>query len=188
MNEPIWTTYAAARSEIRTADLLLFRRRRWWTKPIAVAGRSEYTHAAMAGWWADRLMCVEMTAGGGRATLLSNLVERWPGAIDVYRANPSRRRFSRGAALGAMVAVTGRRYGWIQLARVVLLHLPVARFFASSWEEAEDASRPPFCSQAVAAAYRAGGTDPVPNLPDRLTEPADLARSRFFQYRFTLTP
>jgi hypothetical protein len=35
-------------------------------------------------------------------------------------------------------------------------------------------------------ACRAGGVDPVPNLADRLTEPADLARSPFFEYRFTL--
>ena len=31
-----------------------------------------------------------------------------------------------------------------------------------------------------------GGVDPVPHLADRLTEPADLARSPFFRYRFTL--
>jgi hypothetical protein len=33
-----------------------------------------------------------------------------------------------------------------------------------------------------------GGVDPVENLPDRLTEPADLARSPFYRYRFTLLP
>jgi hypothetical protein len=32
-----------------------------------------------------------------------------------------------------------------------------------------------------------GGVDPVPHLADRLTEPADLARSPFFRYRFTLS-
>jgi hypothetical protein len=28
----------------------------------------------------------------------------------------------------------------------------------------------------------------VPNLADRLTEPADLSRSQFYTYRFTLMP
>ena len=37
-------------------------------------------------------------------------------------------------------------------------------------------------------AMRAGGVDPVPNLADRLTEPGDLARSAFYEYRFTLLP
>jgi len=47
---------------------------------------------------------------------------------------------------------------------------------------------PMFCSQAVAWAYRVAGLDPTPNLPDRLTEPGDLARSPIFRYRFTLLP
>ena len=49
--------------------------------------------------------------------------------------------------------------------------------------------RPPFCSQACAMTDRiAGGVDPVPHLSDRLTEPADLARSTFYEYAFTLVP
>ena len=49
--------------------------------------------------------------------------------------------------------------------------------------------RPPFCSQACAMTDRTGGgIDPVPHLADRLTEPADLARSPFYEYAFTLIP
>ena len=178
--------YSDARPEIRDADLLLFRRGGRFARLIAVAGRSGYVHAAMAGWWKDRLMCVEMTAGGGRAQLLSNLVRRWPGAIDVYRANVGRRRFSRKAALGAMIDITGRRYGWGNLLRAAFLHLPVFRFLVAPETDDAAGGGVPFCSQAVATADRAGGVDPVPNLADRLTEPGDLARSKFYAYRFTL--
>ena len=101
--------YSSARRQIRDADLLLFRPRTWYTRAIAVAGRSEYVHAGMAGWWNGRLMCVEMTNGGGRAQLLSNVVQRWPRACDVYRSNATRsRRFSRARALAAMVEITGK--------------------------------------------------------------------------------
>jgi hypothetical protein len=49
--------------------------------------------------------------------------------------------------------------------------------------------RPPFCSQACAMVDRiGGGVDPVPHLADRLTEPADLARSPFYRYELTLVP
>ena len=130
MNEPTFASYAEARRQIRDADLLLFRRRDWLGRLIAVAGRSQYVHAAMAGWWKDRLMCVEMTKGGGRAQLLSNLVARWPGVIDVYQANAGRRRFSRERALRAMIGITGRRYGWTNLFHAALLHAPVFRFLA----------------------------------------------------------
>ena len=179
--------YADVRGEIRDADLLLFRRRNWYTRLISVAGRSPYVHAAMAGWWKDRLMCVEMTSGGGRAQLLSNIVERWPGACDVYRANAARRRFSRQRTLAAMIAITGKPYGRLNLGRAALLHLPIFRFLVPpDTDDGETTGWPPFCSQAVSMACRAGGVDPVPNLADRLTEPADLARSPFFEYRFTL--
>jgi hypothetical protein len=187
MSEHFLLPYGDVRHAIRDADLLLFRSRHWFSRLIGVAGRSPYSHAAMAGWWKDRLMCVEMIRGGGRAQLLSNLVSRWPGAIDVYQANANHRRFSRERALGAMIAITGRQYGWLNLTRAALLHLPVFRFLtAPDTNDVETSSWPPFCSQAVTAADRAGGVDPVPNLADRLTEPADLSRSPFYSYRFTL--
>ena len=187
MHEPHLIPYEEARREIHNADLLLFRRRSRLARLIAVAGRSPYVHAAMAGWWNGRLMCVEMTNGGGRAQLLSNIIKRWPGAIDVYRANAVRRRFSRERALRAMIGITGKRYGWWNLFRAALLHVPVLRFLVPPEVNDRDASDwPPFCSQAVATADRAGGVDPVPNLADRLTEPGDLARSPFYAYRFTL--
>jgi hypothetical protein len=189
MNEQTWMHYSEARDAIRNADLLLFRRRNWYTRLIAVAGRSPYVHAALAGWWNDRLMCVEMTNGGGRAQLLSNIVARWPGTCDVYQANATRRRFARAKALRAMIGITGRQYGWVNLCRAAVLHAPGLRFLAGpDVNDAEASSWPPFCSEAVSMACRAGGLDPVPNLPDRLTEPADLARSAFFQYGFTLIP
>ncbi len=189
MKEAICVSYADARRDIRDADLLLFRRRSWMARLIAVAGRSQYVHAAMAGWWKDRLMCVEMTDSGGRAQLLSNVVARWPGVIDVYAANATRRRFSRGRALHEMIGITGKRYGRLALWRAALVHLPVCRFLVRPNTDDWDASAGlPFCSQAVASADRAGGVDPVPNLADRLTEPGDLARSAFYSYRFTLFP
>jgi hypothetical protein len=187
MNELLSVQYCKVRHEIRDADLLLFRRRNRIARLIAVAGRSQYVHAAMAGWWKDRLMCVEMTSGGGRAQLLSNLVAQWPGVIDVYQANAIGRRFSRERALKAMIAITGKRYGWWNLWCAALLHAPVCRFLVRPNTNDLDVSpRPPFCSQAVATADREGGVDPVPNLADRLTEPGDLSRSAFYEYRCTL--
>src|SRR5512137_265229 len=99
MDKPIPAHYGEVRRRIRDADLLLFRRRSRIGRLISVAGRSQYVHAAMAGWWKDRLMCVEMTSGGGRAQLLSNIVAPWPGVVDVYQANANHRRFSRQRAL-----------------------------------------------------------------------------------------
>jgi hypothetical protein len=179
-------TYADVRSQIGDADLLLFRPRNWWAKAIAVAGRSEYVHAAMAGWWRGRVMSLEVTAGGGRAQLLSNLVAQFPGVIDVYQ--PVRTTgFDRLEAVTAMIEITGYPYGWVTLARAALLHLPVIRFFVRpDTRDDVDDGYPPYCSAAVAMADTRGGIDPVPNLANGYTEPGDLARSAFYKYAFTL--
>jgi hypothetical protein len=182
--------YGLAREKIRDGDLLLFRRRRGFLgKLISVAGRSEYSHAGMAAWWNGRLMCLETVQWhGGWAILLSNLVEKHPGRIDVYRANANRRRFDRLKAVDAMIEITGRRYGWLSLFAAAMVHLPFIRLLLRANTDDQSNGSLPFCSQAVARAYRAGGVDPVPNLADRATEPGDLARSVFFSYRFTLIP
>ncbi len=189
--ETVLIPYSVARRRIRDGDLLLFRRRRGLVgKLIAVAGRSEYCHAAMAAWWNGRLMCLETVQGrGGRAVLLSRVVEESPDRIDVYRIGRGYlRRFDRDAAVGAMIEITGKRYGWMNLCKAAMRHLPVIRLFTIPMDDDQANGSLPFCSDAVSRGLRAGGIDPVPNLADAGTEPGDLARSAAIGYRFTLSP
>ncbi len=173
--------------EIQDADLLLFRRRGL----ISIAGRGEHSHAAKAAWWDDDLFCLEIREfKGGRAVTLESQVERFSGRIDVLEANHSDRwtEYDRSQATKFMRQLAGCDYGYASLLTAALLHLPLVRLAVKS--EINDTAidrRPPFCSQACAMADRVGGgVDPVPHLADRLTEPADLARSPFYHYRFTL--
>ena len=95
-----------------------------------------------------------------------------------------------------MRRLAGCDYGYAAVLAAAMLHLPLVRLAvrANFEDDADHAShgagrRPPFCSQACAMTDRVGGgVDPVPHLADRLTEPADLARSPFYQYAFTLIP
>lgn len=133
--------YGNARSAIRDGDLLLFRRR-WWVPHsylIAQAGRSLYSHAAVAAHWGTSLFCLEMLQfRGGRAVLLSNRVAECPGRIDVYGPN----YLAINADLGddavdrvpaevveTMKRLTGTRYGWASLLKTGLRHMPVVRWF-----------------------------------------------------------
>lgn len=191
---PKLVPYVCARGRIRDGDLLLYRRGRGLVhRLISGAGRSPYVHAAMAAWWGEDLMCLEMLQfRGGRAVCLSGEVARSPGRWDVYEADPGARHgLDRAAAVRAMKRLAGTRYGWRDLARVGLRRLPLVRWLLAPVTDDRangGPAAPRFCSQAVAWACRAGGLDPVPNLPDRLTEPGDLARSNLFRYRFTLVP
>jgi hypothetical protein len=89
-----------------------------------------------------------------------------------------------------MRRLAGCAYGYWGVVAASLLHLPVVRLAArADVRDLELSGKPPFCSQACATSDRVGGgVDPVSHLADRMTLPADLARSPFYQYQFTLTP
>jgi hypothetical protein len=178
-----------AKRKIRNGDLLLFRRR----CAISVAGRGEHSHVAKAAWWGDDLFCLEVISmHGGRAITLASQVEQYPGRIDVFQVNPRNRwnQYDRRGAVRFMRRFCGYGYGYAGLVAAAFLHLPVVRWLVRpNVDDKFIDRRPPFCSQACAMADRiGGGVDPVPHLADRLTEPADLARSPFYRYRFTLVP
>jgi hypothetical protein len=179
--------FGDARKVISDGDLLLFRRR----SVIAIAGRGTHSHAAKAAWWGDELFCLEVREWhGGRAVTLESQVRRRPGRIDLYRANPNNRwpEYDRARSTMLMRRLAGCDYGYTSVLAAAMLHLPLVRMAVRADVE-DDAidRRPPFCSQACAMVDRlGGGVDPVPHLADRLTEPADLARSPFYRYELTL--
>ena len=180
-------SYRDVRSEIADSDLLLFRRR----SLISIAGRGEHSHAAKAAWWDGDLFCLEIREWhGGRAVTLSSQVERYSGRIDVFGANPDNRwpEYDRAGATRSMRRLAGCDYGYRGVLAAAVLHLPLVRLcFEADVDDLAENRWPPFCSQACVLSDRqGGGVDPVPHLADRLTLPADLARSPFYQYRFTL--
>lgn len=195
MNTFPWRTKPRPLSEVRAAirdgDLLLFRRRGL----ISIAGRGIHSHAGKAAWWDDDLFCLEVREWhGGRAVTLESQVRRFPGRIDVYRANARGRwrRYRPELATRYMRRLAGCDYGYFGVLAAAMLHLPIVRLWVRPASddpspETPRGKRPPFCSQACASADRKAGVDPVPNLADRLTEPADLARSPFYEYQCTLT-
>lgn len=187
--QPHFAPLSQARQHIADGDLLLFRRR----SLIAVAGRGEHSHAAKAAWWGDELFCLEVREWhGGRAVTLESQVRKFSGRIDVYRANAHQRwpEYDRTLSTQFMRRLAGCDYGYAAVLAAAMLHLPLVRLAVRA--EVDDRAidrRPPFCSQACAMADRlGGGVDPVPHLADQLTEPADLARSPFYEYLLTLTP
>jgi hypothetical protein len=178
-------------NDIRDGDLLLFRGRGVIARLIGAAGRSDYTHAARAVWWGSDLFCCEVRElKGGRAVTLESQIRKHPGGIDVFEVNPSGRwrEFDRRGAVRYIRRLAGCDYGYRGVLAAALRHAPLWRCLVRpDGDDRRVADQPPFCSQACAMADRVGGSvDPVPHLADRLTEPADLARSPFYRYRFTL--
>ena len=178
-------------SRIRDGDLLLFQGTGFFSQLIRVAGRSDFSHAAKAIRWGETMFCCEVRElKGGRAVTLESQVLRNPGRIDVFETNPGGRwkGYDRAGAVRYMRRLAGCDYGYVGVLKAALRHLPLWRCLVRpDMDDLKRTSRPPFCSEACALADRiGGGVDPVPQLADRVTEPADLARSPFYRYRFTL--
>lgn len=181
--------YATAAPFIRDGDLLLWRhscRLASWL--IAAAGRGEYSHAGMACRVGGELRALEVVQfHGGRSLLLSWHVDACPGRIDWYASGERWPEWDRQKAVKRMARFVGCDYGWWSVLKAGLRHVVVVRWLLPRiTDDRVGNGRVPFCSQAVSIACRAGGVDPVPSLPDRLTEPCDLGRTAFFEYRGTL--
>lgn len=177
------------RFEIMHGDLLLFRRR----GVISLLGRGIHSHAGKAAWWEDELMCLEVREFyGGRAVSLESQVRKYPRRIDVFRADADNRwpQFDRNGSVRFMRKITGCPYAYLSVSFLALLRIPIVRFWVRpefSSEKEDGKTNALFCSQACSMADRiGGGVDPIPELSDRFSEPSDLARSPFYQYRFTL--
>lgn len=128
---------------------------------------------------------------GGRRIPLSAAVDRAPGRIDIFRPREAFDLNTLGT-VRVMRTITARDYGYWGIARLALYRLPfVWRLCRISTRDVIEGKgdNAPFCSQAVAIAYRlGGGVDPVPRKPDHLVTPADLTSSLLFDYHCTLIP
>jgi hypothetical protein len=193
--------YADVRDQIQNADQLLFRRqrRKLISCIICAAGRGDHSHAAKAVWWTPPsnshrpvLLCCEVREfKGGRAVTLSSQVHQYDQLIDVYRPNPENRwpQYDPDGSAAYMLRLAGQQYNYAGIWRAALLHLPFTQLWATvDVDDASPDGAARFCSQACSEADRVGGgVDPVPHLADSETEPADLARSPFYLYKFTLS-
>jgi hypothetical protein len=184
--------YSQVRPHIKDGDCLLFRPYSMDGWSISVAGRSPYSHVAMAGWWGEDLFALELNGGyGGRAIHLSNYVNlRANASIDWYpiRADLYPTTFDRAKALEAMKNLMGTPYAWLDIKMVSLYHLPLVRWIRYIWKgpppttNLEPEGKPFFCSGAYSYACTKGGHDPVPGLGNHWVEPGDIYRSDFLDH------
>lgn len=183
---------------MRRGDLLLYKGSPGtFGRLIRIASRSQYSHAGIVDFRANNgcgsiPILIDVTCRGGRDIDLEEEVAVYPGAYDLYRANPYGRwkDFSRSTACQRMMKFRGTEYGWGSIFKASLAFLPGIRFFQryetfNVPDERTD-KIPPFCSMACSIAYASGGVDPVANRKHSETTPGDLANSLFFSYTCTL--
>ena len=177
------TEYSTIRKQIWIGDLLLFRRK----SAISWASEGPYSHAALATWYGDTLLCVESREWhGARVVTVSSQVRNHPGCIDVYRPHLS--QCPARDAVELAVRQTGHEYNYRGILWASILRMPVLRFVLEKCGLAIDPtanldsswSAPKFCSQLCTWAYRKVGFDPCPGLADAFVTPNHLGHSSSF--------
>jgi Permuted papain-like amidase enzyme, YaeF/YiiX, C92 family len=169
--------YASVRREFEAGDVLLFRGRGLASLAIRLLTRSPYSHVGLVFLHDGRVFCFEAVGVGVRLILMSELMRRYHGGIDYYEV---------------LAAATGQRHGAIDFCFRQLGKLydrpGIIRFLIAIVFNREPAARDDqewFCSELVAAAYRAQGLALAPE-STAYTSPADLALSPELKLRYVL--
>jgi hypothetical protein len=177
--------YSVARPLIKSGDLLSFRPRCSWYRPwsywtwlIALTNPGRICHSAMAAWWGNNLLVVQMTASPDRIVLLSDYVKKWPGSITVSRPITDYTECI-PAAVERMVRITEQPYGWMRILLLGIAHTFTGGLLYPNVPDDERGSKwPPVCSESYSKAMRLGaGFDPCLDRPDCRTEPHHLYES-----------
>ena len=188
--------------ELSDADVALFRGSGFTSTAIQVAGRSDYSNAALVGLVGIDLlgcpdsrvpMCIESREFVGvRAVSLASQVARYSGRVDVYRPGPAYGdAVRRGRIVLEGLRLTGARYGWGDIMQSSTMFLPGLRWLRlrglPDVATPDLARHPAYCSAFVSILLRIyGGEDPVPNRDDRETLPGDLACTSALKYFATV--
>ena len=138
-------------------------------------------------------MIVESRERRGCRVVPLSLAVRGAG-VDLYRLTPeARSALDVDATLAEAFAHVGQPYGWHQIIRIALTHLPLGLLLQIRWlrrsvphrripdSQYEACGGRMICSELVSHAVRVGGVDLVPNLADKSTTPGDLGRSAWLR-------
>lgn len=204
--------FKTAKFLIQDADVLLFRTSgrmntiSWWIRKYT---RSPYSHAGLAHWEDDELLCLEFREfEGSREYPIAKYLEQGQ-CIDVFRAAsrvevpyvdasfpeyPEIRykthEFTDKTAsniISTAHELLGRRYGWWNIWQFAKLYMPFIRLGQNiNRKNGIGAEQEFVCSTLVTYSYRIHYIDPVPYVADSYTSPGDLARSELFSKMFEI--
>lgn len=163
--------YGQVRAGIQNGDIVLFRGKALVSRAICWLTRSPYSHAGIVGWWNSHLMVLEAVGRGVVATRLSFIVDRYPGAAELWTTD---RELVRAEVVREAQVLLGRSYSMLKI------FANMRRLMFGLGRHAGDPDRPPegfICSEFVSRTWRKGGLDLKDGVPDAFTRPSDIASS-----------
>lgn len=191
-----YTVKDGVRLDIRDGDLFMFSGESVVSKLIRAVSGSRYSHVGIAAWWGGRLMILQSDGDGIEARPVSEKIfgvsygeadrrglfkkrTGYHGRVDWFPVKEGLvTDAEREALLTVAIKMLGGRFDTSGLFRVFVL-TSLGRITGRA--ELEHHPNSMFCSQFVSKALRdAGWRDPNGEVPDHLTSPEHLLKSKMY--------
>ena len=166
-------SYPEVRASIRDGDVLCFRGNASLSKLIMKLSGGSFSHTAIAFWWGQSLMALQVEVPGVQVVPVSRAVGSYDGNVEWFALKEEYRTPERIDKLRQVAQNSlGDRYSVLDLF-LVGLHYAVG----TQLPNPNRSSLEFICAHYVAHCYSTVGLDLAPNRAHLATTPEDLARS-----------
>jgi len=169
-------SYDDIRSDIKNAEVLLYRGTDIVSRGIKLLTGSKYSHAGLVVWWNERLMVLEAVGNGVVAMPLSENLKHHHGAVDYYRCTETIDDSRRLDMVIFSQEQLGKKYAFFQMA-IFGFKLLFRMKMSSRERRANGAYGQFFCSEYVSATYLTQRIDLAASLSPQYTSPDALSKS-----------
>jgi len=177
--------YNDVRLDFKNADILLFKGKSIYSRLMELLTHSEYSHAGIAIWWNERLMCMDVVPKGVIVQPLSRKLQDYKGEVDWYASKHEISEEDRLKMVTFAQEELGKSYAWWRVA-----WLAVKLFLGIKLPVKDDPKSPAklYCAEYAAEIYQSIGLDLDVHVADRNTTPGDIAKSKLLEMRGIVQP
>ncbi len=177
--------YQKHRGEIEDGDILLYRGTDFTSKYIRLMTGSNYSHAAVAAKWNERLMILEAVGNGVVTMRLSANLKHHDGQVECWRSIKSLSEDDRKIMISFAKDQLGKEYNFFQVAMFGLKLLFNIKASPKS-KKIKGADTQYFCSEYVTAIYAKAGITLGIKLGPRDVSPEVLCESEALKQIFVI--
>jgi len=166
--------YDEVRSQIKNADVFMYRGRGFQSSIIQWVTRSPYSHAGISAWLNDRLMIMEAKSNGVVASPFSRSVGQYHGDVEWFSSTQEISEEDRLKMVIFAQEELGKTYG-----RWKTIVLGIQTLFQRNPDKRDRLRKQKklFCSEYIAQIYNSIGLDLKKKTSDHFMKPADIANS-----------
>jgi len=175
--------YDEVRSQIKNADVFMYRGKGIASCIIQWVTRSPYSHAGISAWLNDRLMVMEAKSNGVVVSPFSRSIGEYHGDVEWFSSTQAISEEDRLKMVLFAQEELGKTYG-----RWKTIVLGIQTLFQRNPDKRDRLRKQKklFCSEYIAQIYNSIGLDLKKKTSDHFMKPADIANSPLLEKKGTL--